>query len=402
MRPIKIANLEGTVQAFANAADQNQDGQLDVKELGVFNRFIGEAGLNQDKGLVLEREKQNTNDSKMPTAKQLAKYEDKMYRECFGLKSDTSELANFKNQVANCDRRVIDVYKKLKEAGDVENMAHLNELIANRPDMTQYMKNSSGYLAQLDKYADAAEALLQQSDREFQTGLAKELHTHMDENTDLLAGITVAVADELKANMDENTAEILRGISEGTAKVIDEIRDSEGRVIQTVITAKRQICQLVKDSHDKIIEAVHYEGETTRKAITTDGDLTRKAISEDGDRTRKAVGKDDNRSGNAIRNGVIGLPEIPPGKIGYNPYLPGIGYNPAIITDGKEIRIPDEETLRELGKRIKTEANKQGKSVYEFLQENKGTVAGALLGGFSTGDPVTATVGALTGYLIFD
>lgn len=356
---IKIANLEGTVQALATAADLDQDGKVGAGELAVFNRLVGEAGLNQDQGLVLEREQLGTRGTKEATPKDLAKQEDRMYKECFGFKSGSADLANFKAQIAVYDSRVIAVFKKLKEAGDVEIMVKLNDQIANRPDMTNYIGNSAGYLAQLDKYADAAEALLQQSDRQYQAGLAQGLHEHVGAGIDFLAGITLAVGEELKANMDENTAEILQAIQDGTAEIIDQIKDSEGNIKQTIKLSTGQICQVVRNAQGVILGAMKENTTYLAGVVRDDGNATRFQIREtrdtllaDGEKTRGTVRMEHKTTRNTL------------------------------LADGEKTRKTFNheadriiDTLDPLGKQraiqfVRDKAINAGKSVGDFIKEN--------------------------------
>ena len=379
---IKIANLEGTTKALATAADLDQDGKVEAGELAVFNRLVGEAGLNQDQGLVVEREKLDERGTKEATPKELAKQEDKMYKECFGFKPGSADLANFKAQIAAYDSRVIAVFKQLKEAGDMETMIKLNEQIANRPDMTNYMGNSAGYLAQLDKYADAAEALLQKSDRQYQADLAGGLHQHIDNNTGILAGITLAIGDDLKANMDENTAVILKGIQDGTAKVIDQIKDTEGNIKQTVRSAEGHICQVVRNSEGRIIRVVRQEGAHTRAAVSAEGAHTRAEVRNEGAHTRATV-----RNEGADTRGTV--------------RAEGAHTRAEVHAEAdRVIDTLDPTHLRRAAAWVRDQAANADQTVFEFIQANPGMAVGAAAGlpAGAAGVPL----GALAGHLIFD
>lgn len=291
---LKIANLEGIVKSFGFAADLNQDGKIDVKELSVFNRLIAEAGFNMDDGLVVEREAASER-GKNATSTELAKQEDKMYKECFGFKAGSADLANFKNQVAQIDNRVISVLKQLQDAGDTEKLAKLNNIIANRPDMTNYIGNSVEYLRQLDdSYANAAEALLKQSDREF-------ISQEVQGAASALADLNIALSEDLKNHIDQDTIIILKAYQDGKAEILDQIKDSEGNIVKTIRSSEGRICKVIENAKGEIILATILEGAKTRHTVRVEGAKTRNTVRETALDTQNVVREEGAETRNVVK-----------------------------------------------------------------------------------------------------
>ena len=114
---ININKLTDSVKAFAQAADQNNDGVIDKKEVKLFNQFINATNQTQDEGLALERQAvaaadESTPKEKAKEARQIENEVEKSYKNYFG--KDNIEAV--KAMEGECNRRVINAFNNLKGA----------------------------------------------------------------------------------------------------------------------------------------------------------------------------------------------------------------------------------------------------------------------------------------------
>ena len=241
---ININNLEGAVKAFANAADQNNDGVIDKKEVKLFNQFINGANLRQDEGLKVEQQKAGNVSSNDPKdIKKAQKEEEKMYSAYFG-KDQVDEV---KADESEANRRVINAFKKLKGA---QSPQMLNDAIAGRPDMADYAGDAESYKKALDNWADDVENALEKS-------IAQNVNEYSDKNT-----------EKIIANSDKNTEKVLTAVDKinedlksGVLTILKELNKEEDGIIKEIKTAQGQVIRAVFNNANKVIRVVKNEAD---------------------------------------------------------------------------------------------------------------------------------------------
>ncbi|MCD8378239.1 MAG: hypothetical protein LUB59_05575 [Candidatus Gastranaerophilales bacterium] len=284
---ININNLEGSVKAFADAADQNNDGIIDQKEQKLFNQFINATGLTQDEGLKVERQRAAQNNVEVDV-KKAQKDEEKFYNAYFGKK----EVNDVKSAENEANRRVIRAFNELKGAKSPQ---ALNDAIAGRPDMADYSGDAESYKKALDSWALNVETALNKS------------------TVEQINSTVVGVGAAIITNDNLNAAALTQMIADGTATIAKEIKTAEGNIEQTVKDASGQVIKVVKNSAGQIIRVVREESAETKNLIIDYGEanlyatniwgqINNDEIRYQGEKTREHVSETADETQNVIRN----------------------------------------------------------------------------------------------------
>ena len=287
---ININKLTDSVKAFAQAADQNNDGVIDKKEVKLFNQFINATNQTQDEGLALERQAvaaadESTPKEKAKEARQIENEVEKSYKNYFG--KDNIEAV--KAMEGECNRRVISAFNNLKGAKSPD---ALNRAIAGRPDMADYAGDPEGYKQALDTWADGVETALNQSVVE-QT--VQQVNAHTDN-----AAMDIMIHNEFTA---EQVAEYLAElITSGDAQIIEEIKNAEGNIEKTIKTSQGQLTKVIYNAAGNIIDVVKQEGDATRNTVRSQGETTRNTVRSQGAKTRHTVRRQGENTRDVVRD----------------------------------------------------------------------------------------------------
>jgi metal-dependent amidase/aminoacylase/carboxypeptidase family protein len=288
------------------------------------------------------------------------------------------DLVALKAQVASYDKQIIAVFKELKRANDTGNIMKLNEVIANRPDMSNY-STTAEYLDAFNQYVREAEKILEESNREFQTNLAQGVHEHIDNNTTELENLTVAVGGAVIENDNLNFAQLEKDIEDGTAQIIKEVKLEGGKTRVTIRNAKGEIIGAVRTAERHIIRDVDSQGAQIRKTIEEDGNKTRVAIKQDGDDTRNVIQERADETNELVKEDIaIGIDNLQETK----------------AEADRIISTLDPTGLKRVMSWLRDQALNAGQSVGDFIKNNPTLPMSPVLGAPGL------TLGAIAGGLL--
>jgi len=291
MGELNINNLTGAARAFADAADQNNDGRIEgTFEKKLFNQFITGAKLTGDEGIVLERQSAAQTPDEPVDPKKAQKQEKKMYENYFG----KNNIDAVKNKEAECNRRVINAFKQLVATGQMS-PDELNAAIASRPDMADYNGDAESYKTALENWADDVETAMQTNLKSEIRGGTEAVINNDNKNTTLLAGVTVATGEAVMENDNFNAAVLQKEIQDGTAQIIKQVKLEGGATRVAIRNAKGEIINAVKTAEGHIMSEVQWQSWYSRNITIDQGERTRDTVRDEGEATRDKVQQEADR-----------------------------------------------------------------------------------------------------------
>lgn len=228
--------------------------QQQAKEMGFNPERYGLEIVSEDlEGADYRETEKNT--------KNVSNFIKKSYEGQFGKKNNAVQTAQDAETRAYSNIKIA----KSAFARNHKGVEFAPENLGARPNFMdpKYKDNLTKYVSDLNAWAQDVAHAYQDADSMSNEQLAAMIMQNSDDNAAFNAGVTVATADEVIANDNENAA-ILYQQGEDTQQAVRE----EGQSTR---------------------KAVHAEGAATRKAVHQEGAATRRVVREEGAATRKAV-----------------------------------------------------------------------------------------------------------------